>query len=205
MSVRRSQRHDKAPFFPNREGVDGPSDQKRVSRVVDEQTQHRTGCSKVAATSTRIATDSSNEPRQPSVSTTANWRRQSDNVDQTDMTCRSMASAWLKALHVNQEIFGARLVNAPAWVMLVELYANERKRPLSISDITLASGAPQTSALRHLQTLERNGYVQRQKSTDDGRRYYVHLTRLGIERIEEAFLRTAESDKKLGLGRLALS
>lgn len=128
--------------------------------------------------------------------------RSLDGVEEA--TAKSMAAAWLKAIRINNKIFGPELTNAPAWTILVELYLNDR-RPMSVSEVCIASDAPQTTALRYIQVLEQKGFIYREPCPNDRRRTYVHLSLMGREEIETAFALTAESDKRLGLGRLKLA
>lgn len=81
------------------------------------------------------------------------------------------------------------LVGADAnWVILVELYlaAMEQRRE-SISSLCVASGAPSTTALRYIKSLTDNGMVTREPDPEDGRRVFVSMAPLGIERMAALF------------------
>ncbi|MFN5630531.1 MAG: winged helix DNA-binding protein [Sphingomonadales bacterium] len=78
-------------------------------------------------------------------------------------------------------LFGADLFSDPAWDMLLDLAAarleNER---VSVSSLCLASGAPQTTALRWIAMLQDAGLVARRADPLDGRRAYIELTEKAI-------------------------
>jgi DNA-binding MarR family transcriptional regulator len=61
----------------------------------------------------------------------------------------------------------------PQWRMLLDLCVNG---PASVTSLCLASGAPPTTALRHLGELEADGFVARSDDPRDARRHYLDLT-----------------------------
>ncbi|MDI4656004.1 response regulator [Xanthobacter autotrophicus] len=86
-------------------------------------------------------------------------------------------------------IFQAGLFSNPAWEMMLDLaVAEASQRPISVSSLCIASGAPATTALRRIDDLEAAGLVTRTPDARDRRRIIVVLTDLGRERME-AFVR----------------
>ncbi|MCG5237098.1 response regulator [Xanthobacter oligotrophicus] len=86
-------------------------------------------------------------------------------------------------------IFQAGLFSDPAWEMMLDLaVAEASQRPISVTSLCIASGAPATTALRRIDDLETAGLVTRVPDARDRRRIIVHLTDLGRERME-AFVR----------------
>ncbi len=86
-----------------------------------------------------------------------------------------------------KDLVGADLFRDPAWDMLLELYAaNERGERLSVSSLCLASGSPQTTALRHVQRLEKHRLITRESDPDDERREFLIPTQQAIQGIETA-------------------
>lgn len=73
--------------------------------------------------------------------------------------------------------FGAGLFADPAWDMLLDLTAAriESKR-VSISSLCLASGVPNTTALRWIRQMEQADLVRREDDAFDRRRSFVALT-----------------------------
>lgn len=75
----------------------------------------------------------------------------------------------------------------PAFTMLLALAADEdRGRPTTVSDLTHASGAPPTTALRHLDRLAARGLIARTGDEVDRRRTLVTLTDAGRTALREA-------------------
>lgn len=87
----------------------------------------------------------------------------------------------------------------PSWDMLLDLTAAHfEDRKVSVTDLTLASGVPSTTALRWITRMERAGLIERAKDEMDGRRAWVELSDralksmtiylLTLDRSEEAFI-----------------
>ena len=69
-----------------------------------------------------------------------------------------------------------RAFRDPAWEMVLDLLvAQDRGRDSCISDLCASSGVPATTALRHLERLERQGMVTRQADDRDNRRSLIRL------------------------------
>lgn len=78
----------------------------------------------------------------------------------------------LRAKHFDPEI-----MQDPAWTMLLELaWADLEGEKVSITSVCIASGAPDTTALRYLKMLENEELVGRRPDIKDGRRNWVFLT-----------------------------
>jgi DNA-binding MarR family transcriptional regulator len=83
--------------------------------------------------------------------------------------------------------FRADLFADPAWDMLLELYAAAlTQRKLSVSRLGERSGVPMTTALRWINTLEKEGLIQRSLDRLDGRRVFLTLSDKG-ERAMSAY------------------
>lgn len=73
----------------------------------------------------------------------------------------------------------------PAWDMLLDLYcSHDRSRPVSTKSVSLASGAPLTTALRYLDMLAERGLVERSDDPNDGRRTFISLSVKGVVAME---------------------
>ena len=94
----------------------------------------------------------------------------------------------LKLRRSRQEIFGDPLFGEPAWDMLLELYsANLQGRQESVSSLCIASGVPSTTALRWINTLEEEEWIERQADPSDGRRSFLSLTPKGLAAMDRFF------------------
>jgi DNA-binding MarR family transcriptional regulator len=75
----------------------------------------------------------------------------------------------------------ADLIGEPAWDMLLYLLiAEHEQRQVSASDACTASGAPNSTALRWLHTLEKRGIVVWESDPDDNRRSFVRISAAGF-------------------------
>lgn len=86
----------------------------------------------------------------------------------------------LKARRKRETVFGPGLFADPAWDLLLEAYvAQLDQRKISVSGMCCAGGAPATTALRHLQKLEQQGWLVRRTDPYDGRRSWMELSAVG--------------------------
>lgn len=83
----------------------------------------------------------------------------------------------LRALAMRNKLFPGLKAAEPAWAMLLDLLVqSSRGQNVSVQSACLASGAPATTALRHLDKLIASGHVVRVSDPSDGRRSLVQLT-----------------------------
>jgi DNA-binding transcriptional ArsR family regulator len=75
------------------------------------------------------------------------------------------------------DFLSSTLFAEPGWDMLLELFASavEQKR-VTIGELCSASNAPQTTALRWIDVLLREGLVTRRPDPLDGRRIHMEIT-----------------------------
>ena len=90
----------------------------------------------------------------------------------------------LNVMKLKRTHFPEPLFSDPCWDMLLDLgMSHFEQRAISVSSLCIASGIPQTTALRRIADLENIGLVTRAKDPDDGRRIYIALTDAGLERL----------------------
>ena len=83
----------------------------------------------------------------------------------------------LRARRHRGAYFDERLFADPAWDMMLELLAARLEcRSVSVSSLCLASGVPQTTALRWIGVLVASDIVVRRQDPADGRRVLVGLS-----------------------------
>lgn len=89
-------------------------------------------------------------------------------------------------------IFQAGLFSDPAWEMMLDLAVAEASgRPISVTSLCIASGAPTTTALRRIDDLKDAGLIDRTPDPRDKRRILVQLTQPGRDRMEAFVQRQA--------------
>lgn len=79
----------------------------------------------------------------------------------------------------------ANYFDGPALTMLLDLYISSREdRQVAVSDAVAVSGAPTSTALRWITTLEADGYVTKHPDGTDKRRTLLAATPLALNDIE---------------------
>lgn len=91
----------------------------------------------------------------------------------------------IKRRRARELCFPAGLFADPAWDILLDLtVARIERQDLSVTDVCVAAAVPQTTALRWIGTLEREGLIDRTPDPRDSRRVIVRLSEDGWERME---------------------
>ena len=108
--------------------------------------------------------------------TEAERRAQSGLVD--------FARRYLRARRSRDALFGRHLFADPAWDLLLDLFVTGRDgRSLDVTAACYATAVPQTTALRWLRIMEREGLIRRDPDPNDKRRCYVGLTSLSEQQV----------------------
>jgi DNA-binding MarR family transcriptional regulator len=82
-------------------------------------------------------------------------------------------------------VYGASLGAEPGWDFLLDLYLSlADDHPLSVTDLSVGSNVPTTTALRWLSHLEGHDLLWRAPDPADKRRVHIHLTLRGKEVVE---------------------
>lgn len=84
--------------------------------------------------------------------------------------------------------FPSELFSDPCWEMLLDLYdAVLAGSEVTVTSLGAASGVPQTTALRRMETLQGHGLIARADDRDDKRRTIIKLTEPGMAAVEKFF------------------
>jgi hypothetical protein len=96
----------------------------------------------------------------------------------------SVASSELSARRARAAYFRPPILGEPAWNMLLDLFVQHNAGTgVSVTSATIASGAPQATALRYVALMQREGLIERCSSKIDRRVCYLRLTQEGYRRI----------------------
>lgn len=102
--------------------------------------------------------------------------------------------AVIRARRERTQFFRADLFADPAWDILLELYlADLAQRRVSISSLCIGAAVPATTALRWINTLEKEGLLRRNNDPFDGRRVYASLSETGLNKMDAYFAATSVS------------
>lgn len=103
-------------------------------------------------------------------------------------TATDLVEGIYRSRRLRDDAFGeiANQFREPTWDILLDLYlAAAKGRPVSVSSACIGSGAPQTTAIRHLALLESAGLVVRTPNPMDNRAGIVTLTEDAIRRVDD--------------------
>lgn len=94
-----------------------------------------------------------------------------------DQKLADFAAHCIRERERRKRYFNADLFGEPIWDILLDLFISTAfGKPTTVKSSTIASGVPQTTALRYLNLLEERGIVERSASPNDGRAVILRLT-----------------------------
>lgn len=89
---------------------------------------------------------------------------------------------------LRSQYFPAELFSDPCWEMLLDLYdAALAGAEVTVTSLGAASGVPQTTALRRMETLQAHHLIVRNEDKSDRRRTIVRLSDAGMQAVENFF------------------
>jgi hypothetical protein len=113
------------------------------------------------------------------------FKARSDIYDRPGVARVDLARRHIAERRMRDRVFASpALFGEPCWDILLELflaYAEGRTTP--VTSACHGSGAPVTTALRHLTSLEKSGLIVRTANASDGRSNHVWLSQRGYDRI----------------------
>jgi predicted transcriptional regulator len=102
----------------------------------------------------------------------------------------------IKNRSYRREYFPQGLFADPAWDMLLDLAAAQAEyRQVSITSLCLASGVPNTTALRYVDMLIESNLCAKRADTKDRRRTWIELTERGSKAVADYFSRIVPVSK----------
>jgi DNA-binding MarR family transcriptional regulator len=94
-----------------------------------------------------------------------------------DMNLVQLAETIIEARRRRAEIFNPAMFGEPAWELLLTLFVMDREGPrLTIGRLAQLAGTKLTTALRWLEYLEDQAFVQREQHPNDARTAFIQLT-----------------------------
>ena len=91
----------------------------------------------------------------------------------------------IRAQNSRSLFFDAALFSDPCWEMLLDLMSNHLLgRQISVSSLCIASGVPQTTALRRIDDLARANLIERVADPADRRRVYIRLKEDTVKKLD---------------------
>lgn len=94
----------------------------------------------------------------------------------------------VKFRRARNDIFGDELFFDPAWDILLEAFAAHlAQQRISVSSLCFGAAVPQTTALRWINKLEKDGWLIRRSDPHDGRRWWIELSENGADALDKYF------------------
>ena len=101
----------------------------------------------------------------------------------------TIAKQWQAMYRTREAVFGA--MPEPQWRMLVDLAESGR---CTVGSICIASGAPLSTARRHLECLQESGLIERSPHGHDRRSGVIALSPTGADRMADLQARILRED-----------
>lgn len=99
------------------------------------------------------------------------------NERREDLSLVQLAETIIEARRRRAEIFNPAMFGEPAWELLLTLFVMDRAGPrLTIGRLAQAAGTKLTTALRWLEYLEDQAFIQREHHPTDARTAFIELT-----------------------------
>ena len=94
-----------------------------------------------------------------------------------DMSLIQLAESIIEARRRRSEVFNPAMFGEPAWELLLTLFVMDRAGPrLTIGRLAQVAGTKLTTALRWLDYLEDQAFIQREQHPTDARTAFIELT-----------------------------
>lgn len=117
-------------------------------------------------------------------------RRAEEDIDPRDV--REI----IRLRRLREQFFDADLFGDPAWDMLLDLLAARLEhRKVSVSSLCIAAAVPATTALRWIQRMTTDGWLERHADPHDARRVHIALSEDAATRMAD-YLRAELASRK---------
>ena len=115
-----------------------------------------------------------------------------DNKLLTVFVSRYMENRNLRSKMISQDLF-----SVPCWDILMDVFsARLNDKNISVSAVATAGNMPHTTGLRYIDTLEKIGYIYRERDDWDGRRIFVKMSDDTFRMMKEYFLRVLQKSQE---------
>ncbi|TSB05309.1 hypothetical protein [Sphingorhabdus contaminans] len=115
-----------------------------------------------------------------------------DNKLLTVFVSRYMENRNLRNKMISQDLF-----SDPCWDILMDVFsARLNDKNISVSAVATAGNMPHTTGLRYIDTLEKIGYIYRERDDWDGRRIFVKMSDDTFRMMKEYFLRVLQKSQE---------
>lgn len=105
---------------------------------------------------------------------------------------RYMENRKLRSKMISQDLF-----SDPCWDILMDVFsARLNDKNISVSAVATAGNMPHTTGLRYIDTLEKIGYIYRERDDWDGRRIFVKMTDDTFRMMKDYFVRVLQKSRE---------
>ena len=142
-----------------------------------------------AVKSAQLARQLRLRPLEPRGLATAGTSKVKAAEDDSPVARKRAALGELKTMRrLRSQYFPAELFSDPCWEMLLDLYdASLAGAEVTVTSLGAASGVPQTTALRRMETLQGHDLIVRTEDKSDKRRTIIRLSDTGMLAVESFF------------------
>jgi DNA-binding MarR family transcriptional regulator len=115
-------------------------------------------------------------------------------TDDPEADGQQIATWWLKARRMREDMFGPGLFADPAWDILLDLYtADARGECVQTSSLAFAARVPHSTAIRWAKIMTSAGLIDRHADPQDARRVHVRLSTSARALMDEYMVRLCQS------------
>lgn len=115
-------------------------------------------------------------------------------TDDLEAEGQQIATWWLKARRMREDMFGPGFFADPAWDILLDLYtADARGECVQTSSLAFAARVPHSTAIRWAKIMTSAGLIDRHADPQDARRVHVKLSISARALMDEYMARLCQS------------
>lgn len=113
-----------------------------------------------------------------------------------DKYLSNFVQRYMENRNLRNKMIHKDLFSDPCWDILIDVFsARLNEKNISVSAVATAGNMPHTTGLRYIDTLEKIGYIYRERDDWDGRRIFVKISDQTYLMMKEYFFRVLQKSK----------
>ena len=113
--------------------------------------------------------------------------------NESDFYLNAFVIRYMENRNLRNKMISQELFSDPCWDILMDVFsARLNEKNISVSAVATAGNMSHTTGLRYIDTLEKIGYIYRERDDWDGRRIFVKISDETFTMMKEYFFRVLQ-------------